>query len=427
MSNYNTHENLTHIFVQATGRGCFHMKLTDPEIKAAKPKAKPYSLPDGHGLVLLVQPSGAKWWRYRYRFNATAKMLSLGTYPEVTLREARNKQINFKELLSQGTDPSQHRQEQKQLEAIATENSFESIARLWWTQWSAARNQRHADYVIRRLEADIFPVIGRKPVTELTAPILLIAIKKIEARGALDIAKRALTTCNQIMRYAVAHGLAERNPAADIKPSDVLRPTKKTNYARLDQKELPELLHKIDAYDGQPLTRLALQLMAFTFVRTSELIGARWDEIELDKKQWRIPAERMKMKTPHIVPLSDQVIVILEEIKDLSADEILLFPSERRDGKTMSNNTILYALYRLGYHSRMTGHGFRGIASTILHERGYNHDHIELQLAHTKRDAVSASYNHALYLEPRARLMQDWADYLDAIKTGAAILPFRAA
>lgn len=393
------------------------MKLTDSIIKAAKPNAKAYSLPDGQGLALYVQPSGAKWWRYRYRFNATAKMLSMGVYPDVTLKAARNQQAAFKELLAQEIDPSQHRQERKQQEALATENSFESIARLWWIQWSVARNQRHANYVMRRLESDVFPVIGRKPVTELTATMLLMVIKKIEARGALDIAKRALTTCGQIMRYAVAHGLAERNPAADIKPSDVLRPTKKTNYARLGEQELPELLRKIDAYDGQPLTKLALQFMALTFVRTSELIGGRWEEIDLDKKQWRIPAERMKMKTQHIVPLSDQAIIVLEKIKNLSADHILLFPSERRNGKSMSNNTILYALYRLGYHSRMTGHGFRGIASTILHERQYSHEHIELQLAHSKRDAVSASYNHALYLEPRAKMMQDWANYLEAIKT----------
>ncbi|SNX58827.1 Integrase [Nitrosomonas ureae] len=403
------------------------MKLTDSSIKAAKPRDKRYNLPDGKGLALWVQPDGQKCWRFRYYFNDKEKMLSLGFYPTISLAAARQEHIRFKELLTQGIDPSDNRKEQKRQQAMAATNSFESIARLWWTQWSAARNQRHAGYTIRRLEADIFPVIGRKPVTELTAPMLLMAIKKIEARGALDIAKRALTTCNQIMRYAVAHGLAERNPAADIKPSDVLKPTKKTNYARLDQKELPELLHKIDSYDGQPLTKLALQLMALTFVRTSELIGARWDEIDLDKKQWRIPAERMKMKTPHIVPLSDQAIAVLTEIKSLAADEVLLFPSERRNGKSMSNNTILYALYRLGYHSRMTGHGFRGIASTVLHERGYNHDHIELQLAHSKRDAVSASYNHALYLEPRARMMQDWADYLDGIKTGASILPFRAA
>lgn len=395
------------------------MKLTDREIKAAKPKEKPYSLPDGHGLVLYVRPSGAKWWRYRYRFNGTAKMLSIGVYPDVTLKEARNQQTRFKELLAQDIDPSQYRQEQKQIAAIAAENSFESVARLWWKQWSAARNQRHASYTIRRLEADIFPVIGSKPVHEMTAPILLMAIKKIEARGALDIAKRALTTCNQVLRYAVAHGLAERNPAADIRPSDVLKPAKKTNCARLSEKELPELLLKIDAYDGQPLTRLALQLMTLTFVRTSELIGARWQEIDLAKKEWRIPAERMKMKTTHIVPLSDQAIAVLQELKNLEADEVLLFPSEKRDGKSMSNNTILYALYRLGYHSRMTGHGFRGIFSTIAHERGYNHDHIELQLAHSKRDAVSASYNHALYLEPRAKMMQEWADYLDGLRNGA--------
>ena len=244
------------------------------------------------------------------------------------------------------------------------------------------------------------------------------AIKKIEARGALDIAKRALTTCNQVFRYAVAHGLAERNPAADIKPSDVLKPATKTNHARLSEKELPELLQKIEQYDGQPLTRLALQLMALTFVRTSELIGARWEEIDLIKKEWRIPAERMKMKTPHIVPLSQQAIAVLQELKNLAADDVLVFPSERRDGKSMSNNTILYALYRLGYHSRMTGHGFRGIASTILHEQGCPHEHIELQLAHAKRDQVSAAYNHALHLEPRAKMMQAWADFLDELKKG---------
>lgn len=211
----------------------------------------------------------------------------------------------------------------------------------------------------------------------------------------------------------MAHGLAERNPAADIKPSDVLKPTKKTNYPRLDQKELPELLRKIDNYEGQPLTRYALQLMVLTFVRTGELIGARWDEI--DGKLWRIPAERMKMKTPHIVPLSNQAITVLDWIRELSGDNPLVFPSERREGKSMSNNTILYALYRMGYHSRMTGHGFRGIASTILHEQGYPHEYIELQLAHSKRNTVSAAYDHAKHLEARAKMMQDWADYLTGL------------
>lgn len=391
------------------------MKLIDSVIKAAKPKEKPYSLPDGHGLNLSIQPSGAKWWRYRYRFNSTPKMLSLGVYPDVTLSEARAQHTSFKGLLKQGIDPSQHRQEQKQKESIAAENSFQSIALLWWHHWKHNKNERHVRYTIRRLETDVFTMIGNKPINEITAATLLTVIKKIESRGALDIAKRALTTCGQVFRYAVAHGFAERNPAADINPSDVLKPTKKTNHARLDQKELPELLRKIDEYET-PLTRFALQLMTLTFVRTGELIGAKWDEIDIEKREWRIPAERMKMKTQHIASLSDQAIKVLLEIKRLAADETLLFPSERRDGKSMSNNTILYALYRMGYHGRMTGHGFRGIASTILHERGYNHDHIELQLAHTQRDEVSAAYNHALYLKPRAQMMQDWADYLEEIK-----------
>ena len=392
------------------------MKLTDPIIKAAKPKEKPYKLSDGQGLTLLIQPNGSKWWRYRYRINGKEKMLSIGTYPNVTLKKAREKRVTADDLLKQSIDPSQHRQEQKQIAAIAAENSFESVARQWWNHWKHARTERHADYVIRRLEADIFPVIGNKPIHSITAPTLLMAIKKIESRGALDIAKRALSTCGQVFHYAVGHGLAERNPAADIKPSDVLKPTRKANYARLDQKDLPELLQKIYEYDGQPLTRIALQLMALTFVRTGELIGARWEEIDMTAKQWRIPAERMKMRSPHIVPLSSQSLTLINELRTLALDDILLLPSERRDGKTMSNNTILYALYRLGYHSRMTGHGFRGIASTILHERGYNHEYIELQLAHSPRDAVSAAYNHALYLDQRARMMQEWADYLDEIR-----------
>ncbi len=392
------------------------MKLTDSIIKAAKPKDKRYNLADGKGLVLLVQPDGQKAWRIRYYFNEKEKMLSLGFYPGVSLAAARQEHTRFKELLAKSIDPSENRKEEKQQAAIAAANSFESVARQWWNHWKHDKTERHADYTIRRMETDIFPAIGAKPVNDITAAQLIAMIRKVESRGALDIAKRVLTMCGQVMRYAVAHGLAERNPAADIKPSDVLKPAKKTNHARLSEKELPELLRKIDGYDGQPLTRLAMQLMALTFVRTGELIGARWDEIDLTKREWRIPAERMKMKTPHIVPLSDQALTVLEEIRKLAADDVLLFPSERRDGKSMSNNTILYALYRLGYHSRMTGHGFRGIASTILHEQGFNHDHIELQLAHTQRDAVSAAYNHALYLEPRARMMQEWADYLDKLK-----------
>lgn len=403
------------------------MKLTDPIIKAAKPQDKPYSLADGEGLAVYIQPTGAKWWRYRYRFASKAKMVSLGVYPDVTLKGARTERDRLQTLLKQGIDPSQNRQEEKLFAKIAAENSFEAVARRWWDNWKEVRTARHAHYVMRRLEADVFPVIGSKPVTEISAPLLLMTVKKIEARGALDIAKRALETCGQILRYAVAHGLAERNPAADIKPADALKARKKTNYARLDAKDLPELLRKIDEYDGQPLTKLALQLMAHTFVRTSELIGARWAEFDFEAKQWRIPAERMKMDTPHIVPLTEQALVIIEKIRVISGGLALLFPSERSNSKCMSNNTILYALYRMGYHSRMTGHGFRGIASTILHEQGFTHEHIELQLAHAPRNSVSSAYNHAKYLSQRALMMQQWSNYLEAIKAGAKVIQLKIA
>lgn len=403
------------------------MKLTDTIIKATKPKDKDYSLADGHGLILLIKSSGAKWWRYRYRHAGKAKMISIGVYPDVTLKTARGEHGRFRELLTQGVDPSQYRQEQKQQAKQSLTNNFESVTKAWWNHWRKGQTEKYARSTIRRMEADVFPVIGNKPINEVTAAMLINVIKKVEFRGSSDIAKRALTTCGQVFRYAIVHGLAERNTATDIRSVDVLNPRKVKNFARVSEQELPKLLQQIDGYKWHPLTRLALQLMALTFVRTGELLGARWDEVDIDKKLWRISAERMKMRAPHIVPLSRQAIAIIEEIRSMGLNEILLFPSEKGNGKTMNVNTILHALYRLGYHSLMTGHGFRGLASTILHEHQYNHDHIELQLAHSKRDAVSASYNHALYLEPRARMMQDWADYLDGIKAGASILPFKTA
>ncbi len=251
--------------------------------------------------------------------------------------------------------------------------------------------------------------------------------KRIEARGALDIAKRSLQTCGQVFRYAVAHGVIERNPAADVKPGDALKPRKKDHYARLETKELPELLRKIEAYQGSPWTRLALKLMALTFVRTGELIGARWDEFDVEAAEWRIPAERMKMRTPHVVPLSAQALDVVRSLHELRNRSPLLFPGERDHEKPMSNNTILAALKRMGYAGRMTGHGFRGVASTILHEAGFDHAHIELQLAHMERDEVSAAYNFATYLPQRRKMMQWYADHLDALRQGAKVLPFKAA
>ncbi len=392
--------------------GVSAMPLTDTKISKAKPTDKPQKMGDGKGLYLLINPTGSKLWRWKYRVDGKEKLMTLGSYPELSLAQARVRHEDERRLLRVGTDPMAQRKAVKQARQIAADNSFATVAALWWKSWSAARSVRHAEYVLRRLNDDVFPVIGARPVAEIEAPELVRMIKLIEKRGALDIAKRALQTTGQVFRYAIAHGLASRNPAVDIKPGDVLASRKRENYARLDAKELPELLRRIDAYQGAPTTRMAMKLMSMTFVRTSELIGARWQEFDLDAGRWDIPASRMKMKTPHIVPLSMQAVEVLRTLALLTGERELLFPGERDHEKCMSNNTILKALDRMGYKHRMTGHGFRGIASTVLHEMGFDHAHIEIQLAHQERNSVSASYNHATYLTPRSTMMQSWSDYL---------------
>ena len=380
--------------------------LTDIQLRSAKPSARPRKLFDAHGLHLLVMPNGARYWRYNYRFNAKEKTLALGVYPDVGLAKARVRHQAARQLLDDGVDPSAEKE--------TAGKTFETVAREWHTHWMANRHQRHAHYVLKRLEADIFPEIGSLPLSEIPTSAFRNAVKKIEQRGALDIAKRVLQTCGQIMRYAVANDLTIHNPVADVKPADVLKPHKRRNYPRVDATDLPDLLRAIDAYVGGEHTRLALQLMALTFVRTSELIGARWEEFDTKAARWDIPAQRMKMKTAHIVPLSKQALEVLEKLRRISFDRQLVFPGDVNPDKPMSNNTLLFALYRMGYRGRMTGHGFRGVASTILHEHGWPHEHIELQLAHQERDDTSAAYNHALYLKPRAQMMQAWADHLDA-------------
>ncbi len=383
------------------------MALTEIAIKAIKPGERIARHHDEKGLYLEVSPAGGRWWRFKYSFDGKEKRLSLGVYPDVSLKAARVKRDEFRGLLRGGGDPGADRKVQKRDEA--GDKAFEVVARQWWGHWQIGKSARHADYVIRRLEADVFPEIGALGVKDITTRAIVACVRKIEARDAHDLAHRQLNKISQVFRYAIANDLAERNPAADIMPADVLKPVKKTNQARIDARKLPALLKAIEGYDGKPITRLALQLMTLTFVRTGELIAAPWSEIDGDV--WRIPKVRMKMPAPHIVPLSTQAQVLLAELRKITGEGVHLFPGERSG--SMSNNTILYALYRLGYRSRMTGHGFRGLASTILHEQGWPHEHIELQLAHSPRDEVSAAYNHALYLEPRAKMMQAWADYLD--------------
>jgi len=396
------------------------MPLTDVAVRNTKPGGRPFKLFDGQGLYLLVQPQGGRLWRLKYRFTGKEKLLSFGSFPEVSLKEARQRRDKAREQLRADQDPSELRKEAKVAGLIAAMKSYEAIARAWHIRWSCGKNAKHAAGVLSRLERDVFPVVGSMPFESVSAAHLAACALAIEARGAPEYAKRALQTAAQIGRYAVAHSLATRNAAADIRPADVLKPMKKVNYPRLDVSELPPLLRRIDAYDGSPYTRGALKLMALTFVRTGELIGARWDEFDFGAAQWRIPAERMKMKTPHIVPLSRQAIDVLKELQPLRNLSTLVFPGERDHDKPMSNNTILFALYRMGYHSRMTGHGFRGVASTVLHELGHQHELIELQLAHQERNVVSAAYNHATYLQQRAKMMQAWANHLDTLKKRAA-------
>jgi integrase len=396
------------------------MGLTTKEIENVKPGSKPYKLADGGGLCLLISPTGARLWRWRYRFDGTEKMMALGEYPLITLKVARERHFAARQKLAAGIDPMMERKaeaESREREAEArqreAENSFEKIARKWWEWWAAGKSPRYTDYVLRRLEGDVFPAFGHKFIDNVTAAEIRKVMLTIEGRGARDVAKRAHETTGQIFRYAIAHGIASRNPTADFKPKDILAESSEENFSRVDAKELPTLLAKMVNYDGDAITRLAMRLMAYTFVRTSELIESEWPEFELEKARWDIPAERMKMETPHVVPLSQQSVDVLRALQLLTGNGRLVFPGAHDKNKPMSNNTILFALYRLGYKGRMTGHGFRGLASTILHENDFADEHIELQLAHLKRNKVAAAYNHARYLSQRASMMQWWADYLD--------------
>ncbi len=399
--------------------------LTDTEIKRAKTTERAYSMGDGGGLYLWVKPTGGKLWRWSYRFEGKEKLMSFGKYPDVSLALARDRHAEARKLLATGIDPMAQRKIEKKVQKVSSENSFQSVYARWLEYWQEGKSPRHVDSVRRRMAADILPCLGARPIAKIEAPELVAMANAIQDRGARDITKRALETVGQVFRYGIAHGLATRNPATEIRPSDILKSIPKTNYARIDAKELPALLRRIEVYQGKQVTRLAMKLMSMTFVRTTELIEAKWTEFDLENARWDIPAERMKMRTPHIVPLARQALEVLEMLRELSGKGEWLFPGDFNPAQPMSNNTILKALERMGYKGRMTGHGFRGLASTILHEQGYAHDHIELQLAHAPRNAVSAAYNHALYLDPRARMMQDWADFLERTQRGGRVLPFR--
>lgn len=392
------------------------MPLTDIIARNAKPKEKLYKLADADGMFLSVRPNGGKYWQLKYRFGGKEKTLSFGVYPEVSLKEARDKREIARKLIRDGIDPSENKKEIKREILIKTENSLEAIAREWHANQKPGWTTRHADYTIKRLEADIFPSLGYRPINEITAPELLAAVRTVESRGATDIAHRVLQTTGQIFRYAIITGRAERDISGDLKGA--LKVVKRKHFSSLKEKDLPEFIWKLEVYDGDLQTKLALKLLMLTFVRTTELRGARWAEIDWDKKEWRIPLERMKMREPHIVPLSKQSLEILEQLKPISGHLELVFPNRSKPMNYISENTMLFAMYRMGYRSQATPHGLRATFSTIANEQGFSSDVIERQLAHAERNKVRASYNHAQYLPERRKMMQWWADYLDRAAAG---------
>lgn len=385
-------------------------QLTARGVAALKPAERPYKRSDGKGLFIDVRPNGSKYWRMAYRFQGKQKLLALGVYPEVSLADARDSLLDAKKELADGVDPIAS----KKATSNQTKNSFELIAREWLSKndlWS----EGHRRQVVISLERDAFPHIGDKPVTEITTPELLAVIRAVEDRDALDVASRILQRCSSIFRYAIQTGRATTNPALDLK--GVLRTRRVQHVASIAPAELPGLITAISRYDGSPITRWALQLLMLTFVRPGELRGARWEEFDMENSEWRIPPVRMKMNTEHIVPLSRQSIAILHDIEPLTGTSELVFHGERTRKRPISNNTMTYALYRMGYKSRATPHGFRATASSILNEQGFSPDAIERQLSHIDRNQVrSACTHHARYLEERRKIMQWWANYLDSQK-----------
>jgi integrase len=386
--------------------------LSDAAARNAKPKPKPYKISDGDGLFLLITPAGGKYWRMKYFFGGKEKLLALGVFPDVSLADARQRRAQARKVLAAGKDPSDAKKESKRITIQKQADTFEAIAREWHQNRLAKWTPEHAGKILKRLETHVFNRIGPRPVGDITAAELLGVMRKIEEHGG-EIAHRMLQISGQVFLYAVITERAKNNPAASLRGA--LKPVAKKNHAYIKPNELPEYLRKLTAYDGALQTKLALRLLLLTFVRTGELRGAEWSEIDFDKAEWRIPAERMKMKDPHIVPLSKQAIAILKELQPLTGQWRYMFPNQNKPSGQMSENTMLYALYRMGYHSRATGHGFRSTASTVLNEHGFHPDVIERQLAHCERNGVRAAYNHAQYLPERRKMMQWWADYLDEV------------
>ncbi len=392
------------------------MSLTDTAIRNAKPKDKPYKITDGKGLYLLVNKVGGKYFRFDYRFAGKRKTLALGVYPDTKLQEARDKHESARKLLRNDIDPSLHKKITKHIKTEQGVNTFEFLAREWFEKFKHTWKLGHSRTITQRLEANVFPWLGGQPIAEISTLEILAILRRIEDRGAIETAHRIKQIISQVFRFAVATGRAERDPTADLRGA--LAPAKPKRMATMtDPKKIGGLLRAIDVYQGHFVTKCALRLAPLVFVRPGELRHAEWREIDLEKATWKIPGEKMKMGSPHIVPLSRQAIEVLQEIKPLTGGGRYVFPGLRTAERPMSENTILSALRNMGYaKEEMSGHGFRAMASTLLHEQGWPSDVIERQLAHAERNSIKAAYNHAKHLPERQRMMQAWADYLVTLK-----------
>ncbi|MCP4023370.1 MAG: tyrosine-type recombinase/integrase [Desulfobacteraceae bacterium] len=393
--------------------------LTALQVKTANPGPKQYKLTDGKGLYLLVTKTG-KYWRYDYRYLNKRKTLALGVYPDVSLKKARERHRDARKLLTDDIDPGHFKKVTKAARYQAAENSFGKFAWEWFAkqQWT----EGHRRTVRGRLNNDIIPWLGDRPVIEITAQEVLVVCRRVENRGAIESAHRIKTICSQVFRYCVASGIVESDPCRDL--AKALTPAVPKNMATItDPVRVGELMRAIEGYGGHSVTRAALQLAPLVFVRPGELRHAEWSEFDFDQAVWKIPSEKMKMRQPHLVPLSKQAVEILKDIKLLTGDRRYVFPSARTTVRPMSNNAILAALRRMGYpKEEITGHGFRGMASTLLHELGWDSKLIERQLAHSDKNTVRAAYNHAEYLPERIKMMQAWADYLDGLKAGGDVI-----
>lgn len=389
------------------------MKLTARQVSTAKPTDKPYKLSDGGGLYLLVNPNGSRYWRMKYRYAGKEKLLSIGVFPDVTLAEARDKRTEAKRVLAMGDDPSEVKQAAREAKNLAINNSFELLALEWHEHKKPNWSSGYADDILEYLRKDIFPYIGKKAITDIKPMTMLSVLKKMEDRGVLDKLKKTRQACRQIFTYAIITGRAEFNPVADL--AGALKTPKQQHFPHLMPAQIGPFIHAVNAYSGSKVTRIATLLLMYTSVRTIELRASEWAEFDLDNDLWQIPKERMKMRRPHLVPLSRQVKQHLLELKEITGWGKYVFPGRNDAHKPMSEASINQVIKRIGYAGKATGHGFRHTMSTVLHEKGFDSAWIETQLAHADRNTIRGTYNHAQYLGGRREMLQWYADYLDEL------------